>query len=618
MDCVQKHRGPDDSGLELYTTATNLSLGLGHQRLSILDLSKNGHQPMISPDGRFALILNAEIYNYKELARELEGEPALQISNGDTAVVLAAIGRWGEDAFARFNGMWSIVCFDRQKNKLILSRDPLGQKPLYYYRAPDAFIIASEIKTILSVVAQKFDLNTRVIANYLRHSIADVDEETFFDGIFALPPSSFASIDLSDLPAAKVSAKRYWQHPVETSNFKFNPSISPKMLRDQFMSAVELHLRSDVPVGVLLSGGIDSSAILAAAARIGGVKNLRALSVVSSNAAVDESNFINLAATHIGCELHKVNLSQNGMEILDLLPQACWQSDQPLVSLSTVAHLKLMRRAQALGFKVLLNGQGADEQLGGYGKFLWFYLKQELSSFRLDRALSMLGGCIKNGTVLPDFKLREAKRYLRIFREPMFRSYAGPALAEIPPLDVSSVRTYAQRELDDLRRFSLPVLLHREDRMSMASSIEMRVPFLDKDLVELVAHIPPSAKLRAGWTKHIFRKAVEDMLPAEIVWRRDKKGFTIPEQYWFQNDYREAVETLFTDPHLLSTQLGLVNPAGVRAVYKRFLKGDPLVNYKDILNPYCLEIFIRQFSSYLRCEHANLASSYSRTASNAS
>jgi asparagine synthase (glutamine-hydrolysing) len=598
MNLSQEHRGPDDSGVLVEAVNDTTILGLGHQRLSVLDLTPDGHQPMVSPCGRYSLIYNGEIYNYIELAEYLGEDPILALSSGDTAVVLAALVRWGTSAFNKFNGMWSLVFYDRVEQQLIVSRDRMGIKPLYVYNDSHSLIFASEVKTILKSCGRPLRLRRDAIAKYLQQSITNDQDRTFFEEIHAVPPGSFAKVSVTKEKFHLPEYKFYWKHPYAAGTSAELAEPSEDNIRETFLDAVNIRLRSDVPVGVLLSGGIDSSAILGAANEAGRVDTITALSVVSDDVVSNEEPFIDLMATHIGCDVIKLNIDLNPNELLQDLSDVCWYNDQPIVSLSAVAHRKLMEKARDLGLVVLLTGQGADEQLGGYNKFLYFYLADCLRNGQWHNALKMIGGCLRQGTIISEFTLREAKRYLPFLRNRIQVNYFGEFLNGANLADIGGSGSYREREWLDICRYSIPILLHYEDRMSMSWSREMRVPFLDYRLVELFAAVNPKNKLENGWTKAIFRRSMEGILPSQIQWRKDKKGFSVPEAKWIREEFQAHFKEMFYGS-MYAVELGIVNQKGIQNLYKQYLNGNLTVNYKEIFNVYCLEIWLRRFEQYI-------------------
>lgn len=593
-----RHRGPDDTGVFLENLPGDAWLGLGHNRLSILDLTSRGHQPMASPDGRYVLVYNGEVYNYLEIARELGRDAVVDMSPGDTAVVLAALIKWGPQALTRFNGMWALAFYDRAKGTLLLSRDRMGVKPLYVYRDERQLIFASEIKAILGACGRRLSVNRKAGARYLVQSVLDAQPETFFEGVRQFPPASFAVVDLQAPFDRDPDYRTFWRHPYEQEPEGAGKAPSVEELRETFVDAVRLRLRSDVPVGILLSGGVDSSAIVGAVGRLGMLDNLQVLSVVSDDAEANEEPFIDIMAAFAGCRVAKFNSDRDYEELLDGLPEACWYNDEPLGGLAPVAHRNLMRIARDKGVTVLLTGQGADEQLAGYNKFLYFYLQDCFRRGRWPEALRMLGGCIGQRTVIPEFRWREAKRYLPGLARLWKAQPWSAALSRAELVDTRLGKNYREREWRDICCLSIPGLLHYEDRMSMSWSREMRVPFMDYRLVELLGRVPPSEKLRAGWTKAIFRKAMEGLIPREIQYRKEKKGFTLPEEKWMRGPLRSRFAAMFDRP-MLAEERGWVERTAAQKLFRRFLGGDRLVSYKDLFNIYCFEIWLRRFESCL-------------------
>lgn len=602
MGAVQSHRGPDDQGTLIEAVSPDIVLGLGNQRLAIQDLSAHGHQPMESPCGRYVIVFNGEIYNFRELAKELGADPILDVSDSDTAVALAALARWGEEAFSRFNGMWALAFFDRQKKRLLISRDRLGVKPLYWYRENGSLYFASEIKSLLTVASRKFDVNEGAVARYLFQSLTDTSAKTFFKGIEAVPAGCYADMTFDRHVPETFHFQAYWRHPYERGvRPEAGYQADPKTLWELLVDSVGLRLRSDVPVGILLSGGLDSSAMLAAAKVYAGSR-LTALSVVSDDPHSNEEPYIDLMASHTGCDVVKVHVDANPSMLLDELERVCWFSDEPVGGFSAVAHRLMMEQARANGLTVLLTGQGADEQLGGYNKYLYFYLMDCLRRGRWTKGAATAVQFGLRGTVFREFTFEEARRYLPWFRQRGARDYAGPALEHGTVARTGMADSYAEREYLDVCRYSVPMLLHYEDRMSMSHSREIREPFLDYRIVEYLARVPVEQKLNRGWTKWILRQAIAGRVPEVIRWRKDKKGFNVPEKEWARTHFRDRFMMRFSD-NMLAGRLGFVRPAAVRRLYERWLGGDRRVTYKSVFSVYCLEVWLNVFAKHLNLEN---------------
>lgn len=600
---VQKHRGPDAKGSSVFHV-NHWNIGLAHQRLSIIDLSELGKQPMLSPDGSNIIIYNGEIYNYKELRVELEKLGCHFISDSDTEVVLAALKHWGpKKALQKFNGMWAFAWLDLKNNKLILSRDRLGIKPLYFYKSDNRLYFASEIKTILEMSQERFDLNYQAVGEYLVQSLLDTSDETFFMGINKLPPANYCIIDLNtDL--IKPEFRSYWKmgNPEICS---YTEEELAEQIRELFFDSVKLRMRSDVPVGVLLSGGIDSSSIAAAMKHsMGNGSELKLISAVSNDSRYDESKYIDIMANYLKVKVDKVPLVIEPDKIFDYMSQTTWFNDEPIGSLSNVAHYLLMEKAKELGVTVVLSGQGADELLCGYRKYLGFYIKQLYKSGHLLGAGKTLFGFFKQNTIINQLHIGEARRYLPGFTDKTNMDIRGCSLDEFSRANIGlqTNQTVQERQILDLTKFSVPVLNHYEDRMSMAWSREVRVPFLDYRLVEKLVPLPVEYKLNQGWTKYIFRKAMKDYLPEQITWRKDKQGFVNPQSQWFKEELKQNVEEIFNGDSYIY-KYGLVNKQNLNTLYQKYCSqpsGKETIWFRNIFNPIALEIWLRRFEKSIR------------------
>lgn len=585
---VQQHRGPDAKGRYVTILPSGTLVGLAHQRLAILDLTERSNQPLRWGNGRYALIYNGEVYNYRELALRMDRpEPA-----GDTEVVAAALERWGAEAFEHFNGMWALAFLDLHDRRLLLARDRLGVKPLYYRMRDGRLVFASEIKGVFALDPEAVRPEPSVVARYLMQAVTDTEEQTFFSEVLSIPPGGIIEIDLGHMPSRPLRCRRFWVHPFERRERRVVDD-APAKLREMIRDAVDIRLRADVPVAMLLSGGLDSSTLVGAARDVGA--DVLALSVVSDDPASDESRYIDQMARYAGIAVEKVKIDLDPLALFERLPEVCWANDEPLGGMSAVAHRCLMERAREHGITVLLTGQGADEQLGGYNKFFYFYLLDCLRKGKFYRGALAAIGAFLNGTVWREFRLSEAKRYMpgQYQRQHLGRALESALLAE------TGAAEYQRREWLDMTRFSVPMLLHYEDRMSMSVGREMRVPFLDYRIVELLASVPADEKLKGGWPKHILREAIEGWVPEDIRWRADKKGFNIPEESWMRGPFRRKLTEIFRGD-LLSVQLGLLRPDGVRILWHQFLEGRRWIGVKDVFTMFCLETWARQFERFLK------------------
>jgi asparagine synthase (glutamine-hydrolysing) len=597
---VMRHRGPDADGTFSDDHPAGGGVALGHNRLSIIDLSNRAAQPMTSRDGRFVLVYNGEIYNYREIAAELDPADRPDSGAGDTEVILAALAAWGTDALAKFNGMWALLLYDRHARTLMAARDRFGIKPLYVFDDGRTWHFASEIKAILAASSSRFRLDPATVVPYLTRGLLNFSDRTFFDGIRQFPPASYQVVSLGDT-IVPGPVERYWSHPIERPDADGRAlSVSPTEVRDLFIESVKLRLRSDVPVGLLLSGGIDSSAILGAIAHAGATENLTVLSVTSDDAWANEEPYIDRMAQYAGvasAHLQKINVSQDPVGLHARLGDACWFNDEPVCGIADIAELRLMERSRQLGIKVLLSGQGADEQLGGYNKFFYFYLTGLVRQGRVGRAAATLCQSALRSRTLYEFRISEAIRYLGA-RGNDERTFVHPGMRHHDNVDIGFAGSYERREWIDLVKTSVPALLHYEDRMSMSQSVEVRVPFLDYRLVECLARVSPDDKFEGGWSKSIFRKAIEGLVPPEIQYRRDKKGFTVPEDVWMRRELRPQVEAVMASG-LSGASEGFVDPDRFKTLFGRFLDGRGVLNGRHFYRAIAFEAFVDRFAPWL-------------------
>jgi len=569
---------------------------LGHQRLSILDLSENGRQPMLSASQQKVIVFNGEIYNYREIA---DREKLSNLNSGtDTEVILESLSRdCFEESMAEFNGMWAIALLDIQKKQLLLSRDRAGVKPLYYTWVDGNLYFASEIKTLLTLTGEKFELDLGVIGKYLEQSLQDDTCRTFFKGIQSLEAGEFALLDMQARQNEIVS-RPYWKPFVDGKRYDYRDPQAE--FRKLFEDAVRLRLRADVPVGVTLSGGLDSSLICQTVRKQLGHGNFFVLSAVSPGNVGDESPFVDIVADYYGLSVTKVDLRWSPEETLALMHKTTWQNDAPLGSLSNVAFYLLMAKAHELDVKVILSGQGADEILCGYKKYLAFYLKHLIRDRRYFKAMRVLFDFARTGTVLNQFGLAEAKRYFggaSVSKGSILSPKLIDAFEKAPVASIGS--SMADRQWMDYKSYSVPYLTHYEDRMSMAFGREIRLPFLDYRLVEYMLNAPIELKLFKGWTKYLLRVAYKELLPQEITWRKDKQGFTNPQEEWLRKELKPQVESYFGSSSLIF-QYDLVDRKRLLDKYRGYCQGRGNIWYREIFNPLGLEVWLREFKDYIR------------------
>ena len=591
----QQHRGPDMQGETLLEVGGDRVVCLAHQRLSILGLSEAGRQPMVDSDQSSWLVYNGEVYNYLELAAAMRFSP---VSGSDTEVVLESFRRSGvTDSLPKFNGMWALAWVSLREGALYLSRDRAGVKPLYTAMAEGDLYFASEIKTLLALMGRKHRINGQVVGEYLVQALQDTSTATFFEGIEALPAGTCARIAL-DAPDLSIAPVSYWD-PFEPKTANGDQGDLTKRVRDTVLDAVRLRLRADVPVGVLLSGGVDSSIIAACVKHLSQDErqNTAVLSAVSPGQPGDESRYIDQVASHLGIEPIKVSTAWGAAEALELLREVTWVNDTPLGSFSNVAFYRLMQRAFEAGIKVVLSGQGADELFCGYRKYLGFHFQELLRQRKFAQLAGTAWAFWRNGVVFQQFNLTEARRYLRHMPQnealgEAARNVFTPQALGLPPEGM------AYRQWLDYSRFSVPYLTHYEDRASMAFAREVRLPFLDYRLVELMLNAPTESKLNAGWTKYSLRQAFSDWLPPEIVWRRDKQGFSMPQEEWLRGELKSSWLAIL-NPGAQVFQRKLLDHDALHEKFERFCARQGNIWYREIFAPLALEIWLQAYSEFI-------------------
>jgi asparagine synthase (glutamine-hydrolysing) len=535
---------------------------LASQRLSILDLSPLGHMPMRSDDGRLALVQNGEIYNYVELREELRALGHQFRSDGDTEVILRAFEQWGPSCVERFVGMWAIALFDTRARTLFLSRDRLGVKPLYVHQTAERLVFASEIKAIVGYSRQRGEAvqaNAASIATYAATGLVDGLTDTFFKGITRFPAATSATIDRR----GQTEQRLYWDLPARAAAIRAGSNghhAQPwPLLKQALDEAVRVHLRSDVPLGVCLSGGLDSSAIVGLASRY--VERVKTFTVYFEDGPdYDERQHAQPIVERFGADATERCIAPG--DLTDTLKRIVWHLDEPSLALGVFPQWHVMQLARDGGVKVVLDGQGGDEVFAGYNN----YAPQHLYGLLGSQPMRFPFETVALGRNQGWSQARSAARSALAMR---LRAPVQPTLAAKPDaaLLASDLQPLADlshdewrlwpRVFDDwltnvlyweLTRTRLPALLRYEDRLSMAFSIESRVPFLDHRLVELAFALPDQVKRHAGWSKYGLRKALDGLLPDAVVWRRDKKGFPTPVGNWLRDDRGKPALDLLRDP----------------------------------------------------------------------
>ena len=526
-----KHRGPDDEGIYSDEKVT-----LGHRRLSILDLTPKGHQPMIRDNGNLIIVHNGEVYNYKEIRKELEDKGFVFGSNTDTEVILHAYKEWGYDCVKKFNGMWAFVIYDRRKNILFFSRDRFGIKPLYYFIKDDGNIVfASEIKAILHH-RKKWKPNDVAIFDYLMYNLTDHQDFTFFKDIYKLPKAHYG---VYSLDTKKFKIKRYWS--LNSKKMHSDLNEIKKNLEKLFIDSVKLRLRSDVPVGSCLSGGVDSSSIVSIMRRLmDNYSNINTFSAVYPGFEKNEEKYVDLLTRFLKVKNSKIRPSHK--TLLDDLNQFIYYLEEPTRSTSQYSQYSVMKLAAQHNYKVLLDGQGSDEIFAGYPYFWGYYIYELFRRRKWIMVLRIIKNCrkkIPNKNWLNSFYFLLLPKKLKIIALKRRASFLNKKFVNFY-LEKSVVleKIYNVKTLKDAIlvhiNYKLEELLKWEDRNSMAFSIETRVPFLDYKFVEYAINIPSDYILKNCYSKYIFRKTMEKYVPKEVMYRRDKVGFETPESVWLR------------------------------------------------------------------------------------
>ncbi len=579
MGAVLRHRGPDESGFHLDDQAA-----LAHRRLSIIDLA-SGQQPMCNEDRSTWISYNGEIYNHADVRRTLEGAGHHYRTRSDTETVIHAYERWGAECVHRFRGMFAFAMWDSRRERLLLARDRLGIKPLYWARVGDRILFASEIKAILASGLVEARANEERLPELLSTRYIS-GSETLFKGIFKLLPGHTLSFDRGE-----VTINRYWDVPIRGRSSRSTAPLHAGVVRDfreLLEESVALRLMSDVPLGVFLSGGIDSSVIAALMARRVG-RPIETFSVAFDERAFSELEYSRQVADVIGAIRHEVVIGDE--DFFGALPRLVWHEDEPIAHPSSVP-LYFVSQLARDHVTVVLTGEGSDELLAGYGKY-----PRALWNWRLGEAWSrVVPGAMRSAVAskvvphLPARLHRYARRsFLSVPHTPeatffdnfaavpvaaqrqllagRLASLAGPEAAYAGSLDWFGRSADADSLLDrvlytDMKTY-LVELLMKQDQMSMAASIESRVPFLDHVLVEFAAQLPSRYKLSGFTTKRILREAARDLLPASIL-SRPKMGFPVPFAGWARNGWQHVLREVLLDRRTL--QRGLFSGPAVAAL----------------------------------------------------
>ena len=548
MDCMI-HRGPDGSGI---THIPNQAI-FGHRRLAIIDLDY-GQQPMVSLDERYTLIFNGEIYNYLELRDELQRDGVVFTTDSDTEVLLGMLMRYGEKALTKLNGMFAFVFHDRRQNQWIAARDPFGIKPLYFSKVGDQLIFASEVKAILAhpdVLARR---NEKALHQYLAFQLS-LDDQTLFEGINKVMPGYYFLGVGSEIKQKNA----YWD-----TTYKINSNLNEDSLLEEIRHTLEdsvrLQLRSDVPLGSHLSGGLDSSLVSILASQCSNTPVSMFHGKFKEDISYDESRYAGIVAAETKGNLYEI--TPTAEDFARELPKLIYALDEPVAGPGLFPQYAVSKLAKEHS-KVVLGGQGGDEIFGGYARYLVGYLEQALkgSIFETQEEgehLVSLQSIVPNLPVLKEYIPLLSQfwknglfedmdhRYFRLIDrsqginhllhqdllQNFDKAYLFSTFQKV--FNHPDTLSYINKMTHFDQKTLLPALLQVEDRVSMNVSLESRVPFLDTRLVDLVTTTPPSLKFQGGKTKHLLKKAIGDLVPNKILQRKDKMGFPVPIKEWMQ------------------------------------------------------------------------------------
>lgn len=609
MNRLIAHRGPDDEGYVLFgsldkepsvaggkDTPTNVYeypskyapknelkhffgkahfAALGHRRLSILDLSAAGHQPMCTEDRELWITYNGEVYNYLEIRRELEARGYVFATKTDTEVILKAYREWGDDAFSHMNGMFSFIIYDVLKKSVTAVRDRFGVKPLYYWFAPDGTLaIGSEIKQFTVLDGWQAHLEGQIAYDFLNWGVIDHSDKTFFSGVRQLRGGEYVTFSLSHMHERTLLKPKRW-YSLKAKPFMGNLDQASRRFSELLEDSIRLRLRADVDIGSCLSGGLDSSAIVCVTNKLlkmaeaeGSQKTFSACSEIERFC---ERPFIDTVVNATGVDANYTYPSFD--HVFEECKDIIWHQDEPFSSSSIYAQWLVFKMVKEKHVKVMLDGQGADEQLAGYHGFFgnrFYDLCRNLRWKTLYNEIKISG---KMHPALRPFPLFANKFVPNALRQPLRKLMCKPATKpewlnidvlgaqDRDPYQTGRYKSVADQSTLQICHTSLPMLLHYEDRDSMAHSVESRTPFLDFRLVEFSLGLSSDHKISNGWTKRVLRESMKGVLPEVVRQRIDKMGFLTAEEEWLRKQGVKRFQTELKE--VIESSHGIIKPAAM-------------------------------------------------------
>lgn len=581
MVAVLRHRGPDDQGIHVEP-----SLGLCHTRLAIIDLTSTGHQPMADKTGRFVIVFNGEVYNHEKLREALMVKGCQFRGRSDTEVVLESYKEYGHECVHHLRGMFAFAVWDREKRELFLARDRLGKKPLYYVLTPTRLAFASELRALLTLPWVSRRVRLPALSSYLMLQYV-AGAETILESVCRLQPGHWAMVRC-DEEQIKLETRAYWRMP--DTPVSVSGGSPTERVQELIMESVRLRMISDVPLGIFLSGGLDSSLLAAMAARLSGGR-IKTFSVRFRDAEYDEHRFARLVASHIGTEHEEIEAEEATPEIL---LEVIRYLDEPIADPASLPTFQLARAASR-HVKVILSGEGADEMFGGYPHYVRERLFVQYFSWvpiawrqQLARGLRTIPAMREQATLRRLARVLEspdafgATRWVTVFSPAEFGEWLAPSVRDTlryqNPYELLEANfsqllhgTNTDKSMrSDLASWLPDDLLMKMDKMTMANSIEGRAPYLDHHLVEYVSNLPTAFKIDGCHTKTVLKEIASHILPAEIVFRK-KHGFEIPLRKWLIDCFRDLAEDSFCES--AQRNLGIFIPARVQREWTLLREG---------------------------------------------